>query len=85
MKRFEFQWMVERIPGENNEISSVIASGGVVKDAESSDKLKAEWLRIAKSAWGDAGDTFNIEYHCTVKEVPATTPTGAVEPTLRLQ
>lgn len=84
MQKFEFQWMVERIPGAGGGTSSVLASGGVVRSAESADRLKAEWLRIAKSAWGEMGDTYNIEYHCTATEVPAETPDGPVLATMRL-
>ena len=82
--KFEVQGLVERIPGANGELSSVLASGGIVKSARTAESLRLRWLADMKSAFGEIGPDYNIEFHCTVTQVPATTPVGPVPAKLGL-
>ncbi len=84
MPKFELQGLVERIRGANGEISSVLASGGIVKSAANGGLLKAQWQRDMMAVFGDIGPDYNIEFHCTVTPVPNDTPLGPVPAKLKL-
>lgn len=76
LRKFKIEGHVRKVWDGPDEILADM-KGGVIREAESAEVLKAAWERDMQSCFPQGPD-YNVEYHCTVTLVEDDSDTAAV-------